>query len=1106
MDIPEWLDSLCLGQYAQAFEENDIEWGLVPRLTADELKEIGVKSVGHRKRIMEAAAQLASDVGTPTDDLSERTSSVTTSGTTSEAERRHLTVMFCDLVGSTALSERLDPEDLRDIIGQFHNRCAEVIERFEGFIARYVGDAILVYFGYPQAHEDDAERAVRAGLGVIEAVRELESHIRHHLQVRIGIATGLVVAGELIGKGASQERAIVGDAPNLAARMQGIADPDSVVIAASTQRLVGALFEYELLDDLNLKGISGPVRAWKVLVESRIESRFEAAHADTLGHLAGREHELGLICERWKLAKGGEGQVVLLSGEAGIGKSRMVQALRNEIGDELHFRLRYQCSPHHTNSAFYPVIQRLERAAGFSSEDSGEVKLDKLEALLKPTAEDVATIAPLFAALLSLPGEDRYGSLDLTPQQLRDRTIEALIDQVLALSRQRPVLFVVEDAHWIDPSTQDLVGEIMARLDDQAVFILITNRPEDTPLWTTHPRLTSVALNRLGREQSAEIVHSVSGQDLTDAMIARIVARADGIPMYIEELTKSVLESGASLNDPSADDQIPTTLQDSLVARLDRLNEAKEIAQVGATIGREFSYDLLAVVADRTEVEINTALDRLVRTGMVFRRGVPPTATYTFKHALVQDAAYATILISRRQRLHALIVQVLETQIGDQPIEKIDLLAHHAYQGELWEKAFTYLRQAGLKAMERSALREAVALFEKALLAWSHLPATREAQEQAIDLRFELRNALWSLGAFEEVLAYLRDAERLAKMLNDPRRIGWVSVYMSASLWQIGRSEEARTSAQAALAIVESGDLPLEVAGNHYLGCPYATSGDYRQAETLFLKIAEALSGDLSREYCGLPFVPAVVSRSWITWVLAELGEFNRGVAVGQEGVKLADELGHPFSRAHIYYDLGYLYGVRGDFDHAVDALESAFALVREWSLTFMSPFIMGFLGHVYALSGRVSEGTSLLQQALSDYETTGSGLFRSLVGVQLGEAFLLAHQVEDAFASVEQALELARYRAERGHEAHALRLLGEIAAHPEPPDTEVAQGHYREALALAETLGMRPLVAHCYRGLGQLYQRKGKWQEADEHVARAVAMYRDMGMRFWHEQTIAVG
>ncbi len=1028
-----------------------------------------------------------------------------------EAERRQLTVMFCDLVGSTELSTRFDPEDLREVITLFQDTCREAIQQYEGFIARYMGDGVLVYFGYPQAHEDDAERAVTAGLAIVRSMADLNAGIgrRHEvvLAVRVGVATGSVVVGDIVGEGAAEEAAVVGETPNLAARLQGVAEEDQVVIGPTTRHLIGTTFELEDLGPLDLKGFSEAVPVWRVIGEGTAESRFEAAHEGTLTHLVGREHEVGLLCERWDLAKGGEGQVVLLSGEAGIGKSRMVQDLSDEIGDALHFRLRYQCSPHHINSAFYPIIKRLERAAGFSAEDDGCAKLDKLETLLKPTAENVEAIASLFAVLLSLPGEDRYGPLDMTPQQLRDRTIEALIDQVLALSRRRPVWFVVEDAHWIDPSTEDFLGEIMPRVANAAVFMLINYRPEYTPPWTGHPHLTLVTLNRLSRKQAAEILQSVGGRKLTDAIVERIVARAGGVPLYVEELTKSVLESGVSMNDPAADHQIPTTLQASLVARLDRLDEAKEIAQVGAIIGREFSYDLLAAVADKTEAVINAALDRLVQSGMVFRRGVPPNTTYTFKQSLVQDATYSTILISRRQRLHASIVEVLEAQVGDQPIEKIGLLAHHAYQAEVWEKAFAYLREAGLKAMDRSALREAVAQFEQALLAWSHLPETREALEQAIDIRFDLRNALWSLGALEEILAYLRDAERLAKTLDDPRRVGWVSVYMSASLWQIGRPAEARASAQTALTIAETlGDLALEVAGKFYLGCAYVTSGDCRRAETLFLTIAESLAGDLSRERCGLHFVPAVVSRSWLVWALAERGEFDEGIAHGQEAVRLAEELGHPFSRAHIYYDLGYLYGVKGDFDHAVDALEHALALVREWSLTFMSPIVMGFLGHVYALSGRVAEGTSLLRQAVSGYESMGQGLFRSLVGVQLGEASLLAHQVEDAFASAERALELARKRAERGHEAYALRLLGEIAAHSDPPDAETAQGHYREALTLAETLDMRPLVAHCHAGLGRLYRREGRRQEADEHLARAVAIYRDTGMSFWLEQVNAMG
>lgn len=1084
-DIAGWLEGLGLGRYTATFLENGIDRDVLPDLTESDLEKLDVK-LGHRKKLLKAIAGLQADDREQAPGARQ-----------SAAERRQLTVMFCDLVGSTELSRRLDAEDLREVLQRYQAVVAAAILRYEGYVAQFQGDGVLAYFGWPRAHEDQAERAVRAGLDALRAVEGISLNTGDTLRARAAIATGRVVVGDLGGDLTSDAEAATGETPNLAARLQSIAEAGQVVISATTRRLLGTTFELKDLGSHPLKGFAEGVLAWGVIGESAAESRFEAAHGDRLTRLVGREHELALLWERWELAKGGEGQVVLLSGEAGIGKSRMVQNFRSEFGDESHFNLYYQCSPYHANSAFYPVIQRLQRAAGFSSEDNGEAKLHKLEKLLRQPAENIDVIAPIFAALLSLPGEDRFGPLDLTPQQLRHRTIETLIDQVLALSRQRPVLFVVEDVHWIDPSTGDFVGEMMSRITDQAVFMLITYRPEYAPLWSGHPHLTAVALNRLGRRQAAEIAHAVGGRDLMDSMIERIVARADGVPLYVEELTKSVLESGVSADEPVTEELIPATLQSSLVVRLDRLDEAKEIAQVGATIGREFSYDLLAAVLGKTDVEINVALDRLVQSGMVFRRGVAPNVTYTFKHSLVQDAAYTTILISRRRRLHARILEVLEAQIGDQPNEKIDLLARHAYQGQVWDKAFKYLQQAGIRAMDRAAVREAVAQFEHALSAGSHLPETRESLEQAIDLRFDLRNALWSIGAFEEILIHLRGAEGLAKKLDDPRRIGWVSVYTSASLWQLGRSMEARESARNALAInTKLADLALGIGANFYLGCAYVTSGDCRRAEAFFRKIANSLTGDLSHKRCGLPFVPAVVARSWLVWALAERGEFDAGMDHGQEALRLAKEVGHPFNLAHIYYDLGYFYGVKGELDQAVDALEKAFALIREWRLTYLSPFIMGFLGHVYALSGRVEEGTSLLRQAVSGYESLGLGLFRSLVGVQLGEALFLAEQLEDALTATERARALARKRAERGHEAYALRLLGEIAAHPDSPETETAQARYGEALTLAEKFGMRPLVAHCHLGLGRLYQRDEKRQEADEHIEKAAAMYADMGMR----------
>lgn len=1096
-EIRQWLEGLRLGQYAEAFKANDIDLRALAFVNDEDLRELGV-SLGHRRIMLAAIAALGreqQEEALEPERLDE-----------SEAERRHLTLMFCDLVGSTELSRRLDPEDLRDLLRRYQDEVTSAVTRYEGYVATFMGDGVLAYFGWPRAYEDEAERAVRAGLDAVVAVTGISHDNNDRLSARIGIATGEVVVGDLVGRVTTDAEAVTGETPNLAARLQGVAQAGQVVISSSTRQLLGTTFELEDLGPRRLKGFSEDVDAWAVIGESAAESRFEAAHGGALTRLVGREHELGLLQERWGLAKGGEGQIVLLSGEAGIGKSRMLQDFEERTGVDRRVDLHYQCSPHHTNSAFHPVIQRMRRAAGISNDDSNETKLDKLEALLVPTEDSVKAVMPLFAALLSLPGEDRFGPLELSPQQLRHRTIEAMIDQVLAYGRRRPVLFIVEDAHWIDPSMGDFVGETMPRIVDQPVLMVISYRPEFTPIWSGHSHQSLVALNRLGRKQAAEIAHSVAGQELMEAIIERIVVRADGVPLYVEELTKSVLESYVAKDETAADAAIPATLQSSLVARLDRLDEAKEIAQVGAVIGREFPRDLLAAVTDRTEAEVSGALDRLVQSGLAFRRGVAPEATYTFKHSLVQDAAYNTILISRRRRLHARIVEILEAQGDSKPGEKVDLLAHHAYEGEVWEKAFAYLQQAGLRAMDRAAIREAVGHFEKALAAGAQLPETRELLERAIDLRFELRNALWSIGAFEEILTHLRDAEQLAEKLDDPRRIGWISVFRSASLWQIGRSAVARTAAKAALTInQEPQDLSLEIGANFYLGCAFVTSGDCRQAESYFQTVADSLEGELSRQRCGLPFVPSVVSRSWLVWALAERGEFDQARRHGEVALEIAKEVGHPFNLAHIYYDLGYFHGVKGEIDQGVEALEEAYALIREWNLTYLSPFIMGFLGHLYALSGRAGKGISLLQRAVSDYQSMGLGLFRSLVGVQLGEALFLAGRVEEAISATERALALARKRDERGHEAYAHRLLGEIATHPEVSEAETAQRHYEAARSQAETLGMRPLVAHCHFGLGRLYRLEGRGGEGDAQIGTAVTMYQDLGMGHWQQQAAAI-
>ena len=624
MDIDGWLRGIGLAQYAEMFRANDIDGEMLGRLTNDDLKDIGVASFGHRKKLLEAIAELAGAVPvSPQPALIEPKAH-------DAAERRQVTVMFSDLVGSTALSARMDPEDLREVISAYQKCVAETVRRFGGFVAKYMGDGVLVYFGYPQAHEDDAERAVRAGLELVAAVAGLKT--RAALQTRVGIATGLVVVGDLIGSGAAQEQAIVGETPNLAARLQGIAEPNTVVLAEGTRRLLGNLFELQDLGAKDLKGIAGPTRAFAALRASSAEGRFEALHASGLTDLVGREEEFELLLRRWSRAKTSEGQVVLLSGEAGIGKSRLTAAILERLASEPHTRLRYFCSPQHTDSAFYPIIGQMERAAGPAHDDTPQAKLDKLDAVLAQTSTSKQD-APLFAEMLSLPNDGRYPALDLTPQQRRQRTFEALTTQMDALSRSTPVLMILEDAHWTDPTSLEVFGRVVDRVRSLRVLLIVTFRPEFEPPWVGRPYVTFLALNRLGEREIDAMIDRVVGNKLLPASIRQdIVERTDGIPLFVEEMTKAVLEAvgegeagrtAAAVPSPAL--AVPASLHASLMSRLDRLGPAKEVAQIGAAIGREFSHSLLAAVVRKPEAELGSALDRLVAAGLLFRQGVPRT-------------------------------------------------------------------------------------------------------------------------------------------------------------------------------------------------------------------------------------------------------------------------------------------------------------------------------------------------------------------------------------------------------------------------------------------------------------------------------------------------
>ena len=736
--IADWLEVLGMSEYAKRFAKNRIDFSVLPDLTDQDLEKLGVV-LGDRRRMLRAIANLKTQKSTGA--IAATAAATGERSSLDAAERRQVTVMFSDLVGSTALSARMDPEDLREVITAYQKCVAEVVRHFGGYVAQYMGDGVLVYFGYPQAHEDDAERAVRAGLELVVAVANLKTH--EALQARVGIATGLVVIGDLSGSGDTLEHGVVGETPNLAARLQSIADPNTVVIADGARKLIGKLFELKDLGARDLKGIAGPVKCWSVLRASAVEGRFEAFHASGLAELVGRQEEFNLLGRRWSKAKSGEGQVVLLSGEAGIGKSRLTASLMERISHESHTRLRYFCSPQHTDSALFPIISQLERAAGFARDDTPNDKLNKLDTLLGQSATSPPDAA-LVATLLSVPNDGRYPSLELPPPERRQRTLFALVSQVVAFSSQNPVLMIFEDAHWADPTSLELLNHVVNTVPSLRALLIVTFRSEFEPRWIGRPHVAALTLNRLVEREVGAMIDGVIGNKVLPANIRQdIIERTDGIPLFVEEMTKAVLEVGGEgaaectvAVIPSPAVSVPATLHASLMARLDRLGgPTKEVAQIGAAIGREFSHALLAAVARTREAELHSALDRIVAAGLLFRQGIPPHASYLFKHALVQDAAYGMLLREPRRALHTYIAEALEREFADISEVQPELLARHCAEAGLTEKAANLFGKAGQRSLERSALVEAVSQFTRALSLITALPATPARRREQVKLQ-----------------------------------------------------------------------------------------------------------------------------------------------------------------------------------------------------------------------------------------------------------------------------------------------------------------------------------------------------------------------------------
>jgi transcriptional regulator with AAA-type ATPase domain/class 3 adenylate cyclase/tetratricopeptide (TPR) repeat protein len=1032
-----------------------------------------------------------------------------------EAERRYLTVLFCDLVDATRLAVRLDPEDFREVVRAYHQTCAAVIQRFDGYVDQYLGDGVLACFGYPMAHEDDAQRAVRAGLEMLDAVHALNTQLAlpsgERLAVRLGVHTGLVVVGA-VGEGGRQELLAPGVTVFIAGQFQHLAAPNTLVVSAATYRLVEGYFRCEALGAQSLKGMSQPWQVYRVLGASGVQNRLEVAAARGLTPLVGRSEEVGLLVERWGRVSAGMGQVVVLEGEAGIGKSRLVHELKDYLAGEAHTCLECRGSPYYQLTAWYPIIDLLQRWLQWRpGEIPGEAH-EKLAALLAQAQLARDETVPLVAELMALPLPETHPSPQLlSPEQRRQKTLDVLLALLGALAAQQPLLLIVEDLHWVDPSTLELLALLIDQVPTAPIYTVLTCRPGFQPPWTFRTHLTPLVLNRLIPAQVEAMVEGMLGGELLPgAVLEGIVVQTDGIPLFVEEVTKAVLEAGSATNIPDQHAAtglvpalaIPATLHEALMARLDRLGSAKGVAQLGAILGRQFSYALLRAVAPQEDESLQRDLATLVTAELLYQRGQPLRAVYTFKHALVQEAAYESVLTRVRRQTHQHLVEVLEARFPETVATQPELLAHHALRGAVWDKAVAYLRQAGEQALARSAYREAAAAFEQALEALQHLPESRETLGQAIDLRLALREALYPLGALGQLFVYLQEAETLAEALGDPHRLGWVAVCLLAHFGQACDPDRALASGQRALEIAAHlGNIGLTVMAQYYLGMIYYNLGDFRRAIEFHRKNVTCLHGDLLQERFGQHGLPSVHSRSCLVVFLAECGDFAEGKAPAEEAVQIAEAADHPYSRVIAYWAMGFRALRQGDLPQAIPALERALDLVQETHIRLAVPWVAAPLGAAYAFAGRTAEALPLLEQAIEQAVAMGFMCDHALRVIWLSEAYRLVDRLDEAGTQAQRALEFSRTHQERGHEAYALRLLGEVAAHRTPPAGEQAEAYYRQALALADELGMRPLVAHCHRGLGPLYRQMGRGAEARLALSTALELYRTMGMTFWLPQ-----
>jgi class 3 adenylate cyclase/tetratricopeptide (TPR) repeat protein len=1121
-----WLRELGLERYGAVFAENDVDLDALRLLTDAELEKLGV-SLGHRKKLLKAIEALRSadtiapprspDSYTPKH-LAEK---ILTSKSALEGERKQVTVLFADLKGSMELLADRDPEDARKILDPVLERMMEAVHHYEGTVNQVMGDGIMALFGAPIAHEDHAVRACYAALRMQESVRRYAEDARRahgvEVQIRVGLNSGDVVV-RAIGSDLHMDYTAVGQTTHLAARMEQLAPPGTVRLTGETLRLVEGYVEVRSLGPIPVKGLQEPIEIFELTGTGQARTRLQAAALRGLTRFVGREAEVEHLRRVLGQAGASRGQVVAIVGEAGVGKSRLVYEFTHSHRVQDWLVLEASSVSYGKATSYLPAIDLLKGYFKIGDRDDHREMRDKVLGRVLGLDRALEPLLPPLLALLDVPVEDPAWQ-NLDPPQRRQRTLDAVKRLLLRESQVQPLLMVFEDLHWVDGETQALLDSLVESLAAARLLLLVNYRPEYEQRWGSKTAYSQLRLDSLPAESAQELLAALLGPDPGLAPLTRMLVKR-GNPFFLEETVRTLVETEALVGErgayrltrPVETLQVPSTVQTILAARIDRLPmEEKQLLQAASVIGKDVPYALLAAIAEQAEETLQRGLAHLQEAEFLYETQLFPDLEHTFKHALTHEVTYGSLLQERRRQLHAQIVAAIERLYADRLSEHVERLVHHALRGHLWDKAVRYGRQAGTRALDRSAAREALAAFEQARVALRELPESRERTEQRIDLCFEQRNALVLLGEFARLGEVLNEARALAEGLGDRRRSGWALGYLAYLQSLLGEHARAIEAGARACAIAEAvGDLGQRVVANHVLGAALWYGGDARRAtEPVRRTIALVMDAPLGERF-GLTGMPAVLARHVLAEVLADLGEFAEALAAGEEGLRIAQTAGQPYSEVWARRGLGYAHLRHGDFAAATQVLEPGLALCRTMEIHIVLPFVAAFLGSAHLWSGRATDAVPLLEEAVEATRTMQIVGLHSLFITFLTEAYLVLGRIAEARDQAEQALALSRAQQQRAWEAWGLKLLGDVHAH-EPANVDqagidqrgVAQAGdaYRRALALATELGMRPLVAHCHFGLGKLHAGTGPRDEAREHFATATTLYREMDMRFWLEQ-----